>query len=221
MAIVANFTPDTIEWTHIGVVGTLKPDEIEDFNTGRANHILSKYGNRGLVRLELGDDKEEIIKGKRKVAMKMWRDFWLKQIAYHNQHNENLKNSNCALVDPAEDLRDHAEKLGVDLIGPWSIKQFEKDKEVTQLREDNAQLRRDFDELKRLITMTNTREEASANYDSIRSRFKTLNRNNLAAFVNENAADIMAWPMAIVLELKDKYKKFYDKDGKDSWPLAQ
>jgi hypothetical protein len=121
--IVANFTPDPIFWMHGGKDGTLKPGDIADMPDNRARHILNKFDRRGVIILNFGDDPEV----RRKEAMQTWTNFWMRQVTVFNQDNERRKNTNREYVDPTDDLRDHALKLGLELVGPWSIKQTDNE----------------------------------------------------------------------------------------------
>jgi len=114
---IANLTPDTIEWMHIGVAGTLKPGDIKEFDDQRANFILTKFGRRGVVRLGWDDDLDE----KRQQAMAAWEKFWRYQITVFNQDNERRKSTQREYVYPTKELQEHAEELGLKLIGPWTI----------------------------------------------------------------------------------------------------
>lgn len=216
--IVANFTQDTIEWQHIGVVGEIKAGEIKEYDDNRGRHILNKYGLRGLLQLQYGDSTEEIIEEKKEIAQRIWRAFWLKQVSYHNQNNEALKNAGGAYIAPTDELAEHAKVLGVDIIGPWSAARAEKDKEVETLRKETAELKAMLNNLMvGKVTGEAVKAAENANEET-RKRFKNMNKEQLKPFVDENAADILSWPMMIVLELKEKYIRFY---GDDSWPLAQ
>lgn len=115
---IANYTPDDIDWMHIGVPGTIKTGEMPEFDDKRGNHILTKWGARGLIRMRFGDNVEEA----KKRAMKQYRKFWEWQIQTFNQDNELRKAENRPYVRPTEELEEHAEKLGIDLIAPWTMK---------------------------------------------------------------------------------------------------
>ena len=56
--IVGNFTPDPIEWMHIGITGVVNPNEIVEMDNARAKHVLNKFARRGLVQMQYGDDAE-------------------------------------------------------------------------------------------------------------------------------------------------------------------
>ena len=82
--IIANFTPDTIQWMHVGQVGKLKPDDVGEFPDNRAKHILNRWGPRGLLQIGLNDNRE----AKRVEAMEIYKQFWFNQISNFNQMNE-------------------------------------------------------------------------------------------------------------------------------------
>lgn len=114
---IANFTPDPVNWMHIGITGTLEPDSIQEFDPARENHILNNLGKRGIVAMKYGDDEEE----KRKEAMATYKEFWLRQIQNFNRDNEIRRNENRAFVEPQPDLEKHAKEFGIELIGPWRV----------------------------------------------------------------------------------------------------
>jgi hypothetical protein len=116
--IVANFTPDIVEWQHVGITGTLLPNDVVDLPEGRANHILNKFGRRGVIVMNFGDKEEE----SREKAMELWRDFWEYQITQFNQHNENQKEKGNRYERPTKEILDHAEILGLELLSPWIVK---------------------------------------------------------------------------------------------------
>jgi len=136
--IIANFTPDRITWMHVGICGDLEPGDIKEFDEARGNHILNKYGPKGLLRLEYGDDKED----KRDQAMRLWRSFWERQITVFNQANDARRNENRPYSPPSKDLVEHAERLGIELIQPWAVKKSGPGaEEIEEIRKDNQALR--------------------------------------------------------------------------------
>lgn len=135
MAILANFTPDEVEWVHIGVFGKMKPGETMEVDDARANHILNKYGARGILVLKYGDDPEE----KKRQAKHLYSKFWMRQITEFNQFNERLKSEKKAYVFPSADITQKAKELGIVVIGPWEMRRTES-AEVEGLREENKSL---------------------------------------------------------------------------------
>ena len=68
-----------------------------------------------------------------------------------------------------------------------------------------------------MITASSVKEGVEETYDTLRTRFKPLTKEQLVEFVDKNAAELLTWPMAMVLELKDKYSRLV---GEGEWPLA-
>lgn len=134
--VICNFTPDAILWMHGGVDGTLKPGDIYECQDSRGRHILNKFDKRGILRLEFGQDPQT----KREEAMEVWRRFWEHQVVYFNQDNERRKNTNKEYVEPTRELHEHAQKLGLELVGPWSIKHTD-DSKVQLLKDENDTMR--------------------------------------------------------------------------------
>lgn len=134
--IIANFTPDPVLWMHGGVDGVLKSGDIAEMPDPRARHILNKFDRLGVLQLSFGDDPER----KREEAMKLWKKFWERQVTIFNQDNERRKNTNREYVEPTEQLKEHAAKLGLELVGPWSIKQTDNET-MRNILNENATLK--------------------------------------------------------------------------------
>lgn len=115
--IIANFTPDDIRWTHNGLSDVIKAGEIKEFEERRGKFILNKNDRKGLIQLRFGDDPE----AKRVESMATWKKFWERQITMYNQDNERRKNTQKEYVEPQPELVTHSEKLGIKLVGPWTI----------------------------------------------------------------------------------------------------
>lgn len=138
--VIANFTPDTIKWMHMGQDGVIKPGEIKDFDEARAKHILSAFGPRGLLKLQFGDNPEE----KKAKATEIYKEFWLRQVTRFNQENEARHATNRPYVPPTAQLKGKADELGYELLGPWQMKKTES-LELSQLRDENAKLKQNLD----------------------------------------------------------------------------
>jgi hypothetical protein len=117
--IIANFTPDEIMYTHGGLSSTIKSGDIVDLEESKAKFILNKFDKKGLIRLDFGDDPNK----KREEAMETWQRFWRRQITMYNQDNERRKNTQREYAEPTPEIVAHAEKLGIELLGPWTLKQ--------------------------------------------------------------------------------------------------
>lgn len=118
MDVLSNYTPDKIHWNHGGEYGDLEPGKLYEFHTQRANYIVTKFGPRGILMMKYGMDVSEA----KKKAMDIWRKFWERQVIIFNQDNERRQSTNREYVHPTEELTQHAEKLGLQLVGPWTIK---------------------------------------------------------------------------------------------------
>lgn len=214
--IIANLTPDDVPWMHIGVTGVLKAGDMAEFEDGRGRHILSKWGQRGILRMGFEDNSEEGLVKKTKEAKGLYDKFWMRQISYHNQHNDALKNAGGAYVTPSEELEVHAAMLGVDVIGPWNAAKAKENADLAKLKEENKTLVDSLKDMQVQISALGNKGAVEDNYETYRKQFKPLNREKLLGFVNDNAATILTWPMAIFIELKEKFLKFYDEED---WPL--
>lgn len=135
--IIANFTPDPIDWQHIGQVGTLKPGAVEKFEDNRGKHILTKFTARGVLKLEWGDDQEL----KKKQAMEQYRKFWTWQVQSFNQDNQKREATKREAVPPTPLLEKKAKELGLELLGPWRAPQIDESTEMGQLKKENLELK--------------------------------------------------------------------------------
>ncbi|MEE9365991.1 MAG: hypothetical protein V3W44_04810 [Dehalococcoidales bacterium] len=210
--IVANFTPDTVEWLHIGIVGKIAPGQVKEFDEARANHILSKYGRRGLLRMEYGDDEEV----KKKEAMILYNRFWEIQIVNFNQHNETLRNENRAFVHATPDVEAHAKAMGHELVGPWKVLKSDSSKEIGELKKENAGLREDMGKLQAQLQELLVKLSVNVDDDALRRKFRHLGKDAFKPWVVENMADLLTWPAKVVLEARDKWERFYPDEP---WPL--
>jgi hypothetical protein len=136
---IGNFTPDEIRWEHQGLSGIIKPDEvITDKGRGWENHVLNRWGARGLVRLDYGADETKA----RKASLEQYEKFWEYQISNFNELNAQLKNEGKMYVRPTKQLKEHAERFGIELIGPWTLKRTSDDPNIipSSKEESNAKV---------------------------------------------------------------------------------
>lgn len=212
---IANYTPDTMEWWHVGINGFLKPGDVQDFDGARGNHILNHFGRRGLVQMQFGDDPEV----KKQAAMAAWESFWEGQITAHNRINEDRK-ANKALgpLPPTKELEEKAKILGLELIKPWRVESpKDESKEIAELKAENARLSTQMDQLLKLFTaqqnpatVSNDAEKAlSEKVEANRNKYKRLGESNMKAFVSKNWEDIQQMPEENRFELKTKYEEIY------------
>jgi len=140
--IVANFTPDPINWMHMGVNGTIpgckkgSTDHIVEMSDARARHILNAFAKIGLVQMRFGDDPEV----KEKESMAQYRRFWEHQIEVFNQNNEQQKEQGNRYSKPTELLETKAEIFGLELKRPWMVP-VKDDALMKALKEENAELK--------------------------------------------------------------------------------
>jgi len=222
--IIANFTPDTIEWWHIGVNGFLNPGDIKEFDDGRAAHILTAYGARGLIQMSYGDKPED----KKEAAMTQFKAFWEKQVTDHNRMNEDRReNKKLGPINPSKQLEEKAKLLGLELIKPWRVEAKESH-EVAKLQDENKELRGTVDRLsvqveKLMEFVTKTMPEKPAlnlnladaekalveKVEENRNKYKRLGASNMSAFVAKNWSDIQEMPEENRFEIKSKYEELY------------
>ena len=223
MATIANFTPDPIEWWHVGVNGVIQPGEIvENMDEGRARHILNKFGNIGLIQLNFKDDIEE----KKKAAMRQWRAFWERMIESHNQSNEDAKEKGNRYTKPTHDLEEKAKLFGLELLRPWRVERKDNE-EIATLKSENQSLKQSLNSMQEQMTKmfemlsskqtnsgpTSITIDAEKALNTIiemnQNRYKRLSETNMKTWVAKNLKDIADMPEANKNEIKAKYDEFY------------
>lgn len=238
--IIANFTPDPILWMHGGIDGTLKPGDIMDCPDARGKHILNKFDRRGILVLKFGDDPQK----RAEDAMRIWKSFWEKQITIFNQDNERRKNTNKEYVDPTPELREHAEKLGLNLVGPWTIKVTE-DVELRRLKAENAELTSKIDRLTTQMSQiveamqarevpqelrtasekieiakrgVESQEKPAVSDSKLVSEFSTLKTEKFGEWVMTNLDRLQSkdFPPAVLTMVKEKWERLIQGD----FPIA-
>lgn len=135
--IVGNFTPDPIEWMHIGITGVVKSGETAEMEDGRARHVLNYHARRGLVQMQYGDELE----AKKKESLAQWSNFWEHQIVTFNQHNEDQKEKGNRYAKPTDEIKAHADALGLELLQPFRIESKDDSPQLKILREENVSLK--------------------------------------------------------------------------------
>lgn len=141
---IGNFTPDPVTWMHLGIEGTIKPDQVLEYDDARGRHILNKFAVRGLVQMVFGDKPES----KRGESMGRWKSFWETQVINFNRYNESQKENHNRYTDPSKELREHAAALNLELISPWRVESKDSpkvavlEKENLMLREENAGIKK-------------------------------------------------------------------------------
>lgn len=187
--IVANFTPDIVEWQHVGITGTLLPNDVVDLPEGRANHILNKFGRRGVIVMNFGDKEEE----SREKAMGLWRDFWEYQITQFNQHNENQKEKGNRYERPTKEILDHAEILGLELLSPWVVKKSAGDTGSGGNNTEVEAMKQQMGVLSSTVsTLTDLVQSLVSRHDEF--DFTTLPAKDFRKYIIENKDSIKAMP---------------------------
>lgn len=151
--ILLNGTPDDIEWMHVGVCGTIKSGTIQEFDEARGNHLANKFGRRGIVQMQYGDDETE----KKEKSKELWAEFWEDQITRFNQHNEDQKEKGNRYAKPPKFLSDRAKSFGLELLEPWKIKAPDESKELSEMKKNNeeqaATIKNLVEQVSKLTTM--------------------------------------------------------------------
>lgn len=233
--IITNQTPDDIDWMHVGVSGCMRSGDTVEMEESRAKHILSKWGPRGLLAITLEDlNKMEPIIEK---AMAIWRQFWTERVERHNQQNEARRAQNIPFNKPTKELQEHADKIGLELLKPYTIKS--NDQQVAQLTDENQKLKAQIGEQGRQITDLTTKlsdfmdmfkkikvagvadtstqaaeKDETAWWDedpekaAIRDQYKHTNKKTFQSWLEKNAHEIPMWPAEVQQDLVDRWDKY-------------
>jgi hypothetical protein len=203
--IIANYTPDEVQWQHVGQIGILKPNDVEEFNDARGNHILNKWGARGLIRTKLHADVDE----ERAKAMKIYKNFWIRQVTIFNRQNEINKNERKAYVSPTPMLRQKAEELGIELIGSWTYTPPANDAKVTALEKEVSTLKGMLTEM---VDAVKSLKEAPklpipTDTEKIIGEFRNMKLADFESWLIDHANVWQDYPQEVRDYAKQKYEK--------------
>ncbi len=213
--IIGNFTPDAIDWMHIGISGTIGPGETVEMGESRAKHVLNKFARRGLVQMQFNDDLEL----KKKESIKQWTDFWELQIVQFNQHNEDQKEKGNRYARPTPELKTHAEALGLVLLQPWRIESKDSP-ELKRLTQENVDLRATVEaqtgQINEILEMLKkgqpVPEEEEAVTDIVavnRKKYVSLTANTMSGWLKNNWEEIQEMPEENRFEIQTRYQDLY------------
>lgn len=217
--IVANFTPDAIDWMHIGVSGTVKPGEDVEMDDSRGRHILNKFARRGLVQMQYGDDEA----AKKKESIALWKNFWELQIVTFNQHNEDQKEKGNRYARPTPELLEKAKILNLELLQPWKIEKTD-DKQIKALQDENVALKETVTEqtkqINQILEMLKgggmpgdaPDPEASLETDVVainRKKYGSLTSKTMSGWLKNNWDEVQEMPEENRFEVKSRYEELY------------
>lgn len=211
---IANFTPDTIEWTHVGQSGKLETDDILEFDDARGKHILNKWGKRGLIRVSYEDkgNEDEL----REKSMKQYREFWEGQVNYFNTQNMQRENENKPFVAPSKVLEEKAKELNLGLKSPWVVQPQPDpsagDRRVTALESE-------LDEMKGMMKdiLGTVTEVSKQRDDALIAQFSGKNDIDFRAFVLNNLDKIHNWPEGVQAVVQAQWAS---TQGGENYPLS-
>lgn len=221
--IIANYTPDEIQWQHVGVIGILKPGDVQEFSDARGNHLLNKWGARGIIRVELHGDQN----ADREKAEKIYKNFWIRQVTTFNRQNEIRKNENRAYEGATDELQRKAQELGLELIGPWKYVPKTESAEVQALKEENKAIKEELAGVRNMIVeMVDLVKELkekpkvpiAVNTEEIIRQFRNLNKANFSEWIFNHAIEFNDFPKEVVDNAKEKWAKLYPDE---EWPLPE
>jgi hypothetical protein len=226
LMIIGNFTPDDIPWTHVGIHGVIKSGEVVEVEEGRGNFILTKNGRRGLVRMQYGDDEE----AQKKKSMDLWKSFWEQQVTVQNQANEEQKEKGQRYAKPTQELIDHAEALGLEILRPWTVTKpsARDDKAVEELKKENQELKSTITDIQTqmsqliaIVTADKQEPQQDQKADTVveanRKKYRSLREGTLMGWIRNAWDEIEAMPEENKLEIKELYQVIY----KENFPVQK
>jgi len=212
MAVLANFTPDDITWTHVGISGVIKAGEKKEFDEGRANFILNKFGKRGLVKLEFSEDPEYMQK-MRKLSRERYERFWKEHIYKFNQFNETLKNEGKAYIQPDRQTVAKAEEFGIKLIGPWKVENTSQEVALKAALDQISSLQAMVATLSAKLESVAEKStgQPAPDWNQVRQSFWYLSRTELENYRRRNLKLMKEWPSDVLTDFSNIYEKKWSK----------
>lgn len=203
--IIANYTPDEIQWQHVGQTGFLKPGDVEEFTDARGNHILNKWGARGLIKTGLHAD----VTREQERSMKIYRNFWIRQITNFNRQNEVNRNENKSYVSPTPILREKAQEMEIELIGSWTYTPPANDAKVTALEKEVSTLKGMLTEMVDAIREMKAAPKLPIPTDTekIISEFRNMKLADFTNWLIDHSAVWQEYPQDVRDYAKQKYEK--------------
>lgn len=230
--IIANFTPDQVDWMHMGITGIIpaysadSTDHIIDYEDSRARHILNKYARIGIVQMVFGDDAEK----KKAESIALYNRFWEHQIEVFNQSNEQQKEAGNRYHRPTDILAKKAAEFELELKKPWTVPAKDSAKSAA-LEKENVELK----ETIRLQTAQITQilaalsgklpqpapsepeapevsEEQKALAEIVtanRNKYRSLVAKTMSGWIKNNWEQIQEMPEENRFEIISKYEEIY------------
>ena len=225
---IGNFTPDLIEYMHVGISDMIKPGEVKEVPDATGKHVLNKFDRRGLVQVKFSDASNmEALKAK---SMARWTEFWEDQITRFNQHNEDQKEKGNRYVKPPESLKKRAKMFGIEILQPWRIERKESP-ELARVERENKDLKDKLTELTKqmeglakavkavqpvqIVEATGGIAKTEDTVKVNRKRYISLTADTCKGFVVNRVDDIRNWPEINRQELREKWEGFYDEPFPD------
>lgn len=218
--IVANWTPDPINWMHMGITGTIpgykegSDAHIVEMDDARAKHILNEFAKIGLVQMQFGDDP----KVKKKESIALYNRFWEHQITTFNQGNEQQKEQGNRYNRPTELLSAKADEFDLELRQPWKIPK-KADADIQALRDENAALRvankeqgKQIAQILKMLKVGKTPEMPKPDDVVVvnRKKYVSLAEKTMKGWLKNNWDEIQAMPEENRFEIQTKYQELYE-----------
>lgn len=216
--VLFNPSNEDMHAQYVGEAVIIKAESKIKVDDPRGRHVLNEFGQRGLCKLDYGDD-EEVVGAE---GLRRNREFKLRQVMLYNQMNEARRQQNQAYMAVPKQIEGYADELGVGVIMPYNIKDGERE-ELAKLRTERDEQKKELLEMKVLMQRLLDQKDGgdAVNPDETlqekkvamnRMMYKRLAPNTLKGWIRNNKLEIAAWPEENLSELRKKYAEFYKKE---------
>lgn len=216
--VIFNPTNESFDAQYVGEYVTIKAGAKLKMDDPRARHILNELGQRGLCRLEYGDDEEPIAAA----GIKRNRAFKLKQVMVYNQMNEARRQQNQSYMEVSPHVQAYADELGVGIIMPYNIKDDERS-ELATLRAERDEDKKEMKDLRDMVARLLAAQEEGNKVNpnetpeettiaTNRLKYHKLSKKTMEGWIRKNKAEIGAWPEENKSEIRKKYLYTYGQE---------
>jgi hypothetical protein len=221
MAIILfNPTNEEFRTQYIGEEVIVRPGAKIRVDDARGRHVLNVLGPRGLVTLEYGDEGEGELK-KAEQGRARNQEFKRKQVMDFNQLNDQRQAQRLPYIAPSETVKTYSRELGIRLFEPYSSSDEASKVHADELKKKDAEIRQKDSEIQNLskslaqlaskvdLLLANQPSKPAADWEALKAKIKSINRNHLQTWVKDNFAEIQGYPEDVKGLIAERWEKFY------------